>query len=39
MFKDERIGNLDQNAKNSICVLISNMKQLRGFIDNIKKNN
>jgi len=33
MFKDERIGNLDPQMKNSIGVLMNNMRQLRQYVD------
>ncbi len=39
MFKDYRIGDLPQEIKQSIIVLMNNMRDLRKAIDEIKKEN
>ena len=39
MYRDRRIGELPQEVKNSMMILMNNMKELRRHIDNIKIEN
>ena len=39
MYKDQRLGELDPNFKESLRILMNNMLELRKLIDNIKREN